>query len=130
MPLTFRVDEENRLVFAVASGTLTIDDLYRYQMDMWTSIELREYNELIDLTSVDAFVPPTADHIRDFSDFATSMEVNSSPSKLAIVAEGDFEFGLARMFQVFRETHPQSKKEVAVFRSVPEAMKYLKTKAS
>jgi hypothetical protein len=126
VPITIEIDNENCVVVATASGRLTMDELYKYQVDMWTAKEYREYNELFDLTRVEAFVPPTSENIKDFSDFAATMEVDSVHSKLAIVAEGDFEFGLARMFQVFRETHPQSRKEVAVFRTVPEAMKFLK----
>ncbi len=127
MAITIKIDGKNRLVIATVSGKLTMDELYRYQVDTWSNKNLREYSELIDLTGVEAFIQPTSDSIKDFSDFAAAMETGGVPSKLAIVAKGDFEFGLARMFQVYRETHPQSKKEVAVFRNVPEAMKYLKT---
>ncbi len=129
MPISYRIDDNKRLIFVVASGKLTMNDLYNYQMETWASEQVREYDELVDLTAVDSILPATSEHIREFSDFATSMETGSIHSRLAIVAKGDFEFGLARMFQVFRESHPQSRKEVAVFRSVPDAMKFLRNDA-
>ncbi len=130
VPITIEIDRKNHLVIATAAGTLTMEELFRYQVDSWTGKELREFNELVDLTGVTGFAPPTSESIKDFSDFAAAMEADSVQTKLAIVAEGDFEFGLARMFQVFRETHPLSKKEVAVFRSRPEAMRFLKAKVA
>lgn len=125
MPLTFEVDKKNRLVIARATGTLTLEDLFRYQFEAWSRKELREYDELVDLTKAQEFTPASADRIKDLSNLAAAMESNGIATKLAIVAKGDFDFGLARMFQVFRELHPQSKKQVAVFRSADEALTFL-----
>lgn len=128
IPIAYKVDSENRLVIATSSGALTMEKLYRYQLEAWSHKEIRSFNELVYLTNVQGLTPPTADRIRGLSDLAATMEANVSPSKLAIVAKGDFDFGLARMFQVFRELHPKSKKDVAVFRSANEALAFLGVK--
>ncbi len=125
MPLTYRIDVKHRIVIATASGTLSIDDLFVYQQDAWLHEEVRGFNELVDMRSVDVVNPPSAAHLRSFSEFAASMDKSVGESKLAIVAKGDLDFGLARMFQTFRELNPTSKKKIQVFRLLSDALAYL-----
>jgi hypothetical protein len=49
------------------------------------------------------------------------------PSRLAIVANDLVSFGLARMYEVFRKLDTRSTKKVSVFRTVEEAIVWLKT---
>ncbi len=125
MSLTYRIDTGHRIVVATASGVLTIDDLFAYQRDAWHHEEIRGYNELVDMRNVDILNPPATPSLQRFSEFAASMDEFVGDSKLAIVAKGDLDFGLARMFQAFRELNPKSRKKVQVFRSLGDALAYL-----
>ncbi len=125
MPLAYRIDAKHRVVVATGSGVLTIDDLFAYQREAWLDRKVCGYNELVDMRDVDRIDPPSAAHLRDFSDFAASMDEAVGESKLAVVAKGDLDFGLARMFQSYRELNPNSKKRIQVFRSLRDALAYL-----
>lgn len=125
MPLSYKIDTEHRLVLANATGILTIDDIFAYQRDAWSRPELRGFNELVDMTGVESVNPPAADQLRAFSEFAATMDAMIGESNLAIIAKGDLDFGLARMFQAFREMNPDSKKIVSVFRSMNDALDFL-----
>ena len=125
MPLSYRIDTMQRIVVATASGTLTVDDLFGYQRDAWKHEEVRGFNELVDMRKVDLLTPPPATQLRSFAGFAASMDEAVGESRLAIVAKDDLDFGLARMFQTYRELNPGSKKQVQVFRSLKDALAYL-----
>lgn len=130
MPLSYKIDLQNRIVVATAFGILTIDDIFRYQKDVWPRKEVRGFNEIVDMRNVEQVSPPSTEHLREFSEFAASMDESVGQSKLAIVAKGDLDFGLARMFQALRELNPKSKKLVQVFRSLDDALKYLDIEVS
>ena len=125
MPLTYSIDSVHKIVVANAFGILSIDDIFGYQREVWLRPLVRGFNELVDMTNVEAVNPPTADQLRSFSEFAASMDDVVGQSKLAIVAQGDLDYGLARMFQSFREMNPNSKKVISVFRSLKDALEYL-----
>ncbi len=125
MPLTYRIDTEHHVVMATATGILSIDDLFEYQRDAWAQNEVRGFDELVDMRNVDLVNPPPTAHLRGFTEFAASMDESIGESRLAIVAKGDLDFGLARMFQAFRELNPKSKKIVQVFRSLSDALAFL-----
>jgi hypothetical protein len=61
----------------------------------------------------------------DLADLAATMDTLSPGGRFAIVAPGSLAFGLGRMYEAFRETHPRSTKQVAVFRSLSEAWAWL-----
>jgi hypothetical protein len=66
---------------------------------------------------------PSADRIRQLARLSAGMDA-AMTSKLAIVAPGDFEFGLGRMYEAFRELQSGTK-QVNVFRSLEEALAWL-----
>jgi len=68
--------------------------------------------------------------VREMAGMAAAMDAVGPPTRLAIVAESDLHFGLARMYQAFREANPKSTREVRAFRDYAEALRWLKEPAS
>lgn len=130
MAIDYRIDETSRIVFAVPRGTFTPEDLEAYQKGVWSRPELKAYHELVDMRQVERVEYGSAWKVREMAGLAASMDDSGAPTRLAIVAESDPHFGLARMYQTFREVHPKSTREVRVFRSYDEALRWVSGGAS
>jgi hypothetical protein len=79
----------------------------------------------MDMTNVEMHDPPSAEYLRQLAALSASMDLLSPKSKFAIVAPQLLAFGLGRMYEAYRDTEPLSTKEVAVFRTMPEALAFL-----
>ena len=126
MPIVFRVNHDARVVVAAAYGVLTDAEVFRYQQDVWSRADVAGFDELIDMTRVTRVELPSADRIRELAKLAAAMDSTASRSRFAIVASSDIAFGLGRMFQTHRHLEPLSTKEVGVFRSMKEALAFLR----
>ena len=126
MTIIYRVDHDARVVIAVGRGTLADADVFGYQQEVWSRADVAGYDELIDVTRVTQIALPNAGRVRDLAGLAAGMDDQASHSRLAIVASTDIAFGLGRMFQLHRELESQSTKEVGVFRTMAEALAFLR----
>jgi len=126
MPIAYRVDNDIRLVIAVGQGILTDDDVFGYQCDVWSRADVAGYDELIDMSRVARIALPSAGRVRDLAKLAATMDDAGSQTRLAIVAVADVAFGLGRMFQSYRELDPRSTKQLGVFRTMEEALAFLR----
>jgi hypothetical protein len=125
MGIEYRIDDERRIVLAEAHGTLTPQDVYAYQREVWSRADLAGYDELFDMTNAQRLVPPPKESVRDLADLAANMDCTGIASKFAIVAPSDLAFGIARMYESYCECDPRSTKKVAVFRSLAPALQWL-----
>jgi hypothetical protein len=125
MPIEHRIDRERRLVIATGRGTLTHDELMGYQRTVWSSPEVAGFNELADMRAVQHFGPASPEQMLELARFAAHMDAGATATKFAIVASHDVAYGLGRMFQAFRGLESQSRKQVAVFRTMEEALRWL-----
>ena len=125
MPITYRIDHERRIVIARGYGTLTDDEIFSYQSEAWSGKDVIGYNELADLTLVLKIESPSAQRVQALASIAAHMDPKSLPSRLAVVAPGDLAYGLARMFQSYRELENSSTKDVQVFRVFSDALAFL-----
>lgn len=125
MPIDYRVEHERRLVLAEGRGAVTADDIFAYQREVWSRADVNGYDELVDMTGVDAIVEPSSDGMRRLAELSAQMDPPSSGTKFAIVARQDLAFGLGRMYEAYRALNQRSTKEVAVFRSREEALRWL-----
>jgi hypothetical protein len=53
MPLEHRIDHRLRLVLARAIGTLTDDEIFAYQREVWSRPDVAGYDELVDMSDVE-----------------------------------------------------------------------------
>ena len=125
MPIEFTIDHARRLVTAKARGTLTGQDVFGYQRDVWSRADVQGFNELLDMREVEQIDLPSVDNMRALAELSASMDAPRTSSKFAIVATSDEAFGLSRMYETYRHLEGKSTKRVAVFRSLPEAYAYL-----
>ena len=125
MPLEHRIDHRLRLVLTRAVGTLTDDEVFAYQHDVWSRPEVAGYDELIDMSAVEHVAVPSPDRIVRLASVSAGMDVGMPPTRLAIIAPRDFEFGLGRMYGAHREMDSRNTKRVGVFRSRAEAQAWL-----
>jgi hypothetical protein len=127
MAVEHAVDHEARLVTATLRGALRLEDLLKYQLEVWSRPEFAGYDELVDMNGVTEVEADTTDNVMQLAAVSSSMDAVTGPSRLAIVAEHDYHFGLGRMYQVFREDSPGSTRAIGVFRTREEALRWLRS---
>jgi hypothetical protein len=128
MPIVHRIDHEHKVVLVRAYGLLTDEEVFGFQRSVWSSPDLAGYNELGEMTHVTDIAIPSMHRVHDLAMTAAEMDPVDATSKFAIVAPEDFEFGLGRMFQAYREMEKGSRKTVGVFRTLREAFAWLQIK--
>jgi hypothetical protein len=127
MPIEYEIDHARRLVIARGKGVFTDVDAFGYQRDVWSRPDVVGYDELVDMSAVEAIsIPlPAGPRIQRLASTAAGQDPSALASKFAIVAPDSLAFGLGRQFQTYREMDARSTKEVAVFRTLPEALAFL-----
>lgn len=125
MPIFFEVDHERRVVFAEASGRLSDVDVFGYQNEVWSRTDVTGYHELMDMSAVESIEPPSPARVRELAELAARMDTSTAPTRFGIVAPSTLAFGLAKMFQAQRDLQKDNQKEVGVFRTRPEALRFL-----
>ena len=125
MPIDFRIDSDRRVVFAAGRGTVTPEEVFDYQRQVWSRADVAGYNELFDMSAAERIIPPSRGSVRDLASSAALMDPPDFMSKFAIVAPQDLAFGIGRMFESYRELDERSTKQVAVFRSMQPALAWL-----
>jgi hypothetical protein len=125
MPIDYRVDHDRRQVLAEGHGTLTADEIFGYQREVWSRPDVAGYDELVDMTRVQEITEPSAQHMRALAHLSAGMDPPGHGGRFAIVAPRDLVFGLGRMYETFREMTPGSTKQVSVFRDRAAALGWL-----
>ncbi len=125
MPIEYTIDHERRLVLAKATGVFTDEDVFGYQKEVWSRPDVDGYSELVDMSEVDSIDLPSVDRIQELARLSAGMDTRSSASRFAIVAPTEIAFGLGRMYEAYRSLDDRSTKEVSVFRSREEALRFL-----
>jgi hypothetical protein len=125
VPIEYRIVHQRRLVLAKGHGTLTDQDVFGYQRDVWSLPEVGGYDELVDMTQVEDIALPSTERVRALASFSADMDVPSKTSRFAIVAPTEFAFGLGRLYEILGSHDDRRTKEVRVFRSLDEAKAFL-----
>jgi hypothetical protein len=125
MPIRYQIDDEHRIVLTTGHGLLTDQEVFEYKQSVWSHANVSGYDELLDMTEVERIDIPSAERLRELARLSAAMDV-PIPSRVAIVANDLVTTGIARMYEVFRRLDPRSTRDVSVFRSVEEAVFWLK----
>jgi hypothetical protein len=126
MPIEFRIDHYRKLVMARGHGVFTHEEIMGYQREAWSRPDVVGYDELVDMTDVTRIDATSVDGVRQIAATAAAMDDPDVHSRLAIVAPQDIAYGLGRMYEVYRGLNTQSTKEVSVFRTMAEALAWLR----
>src|SRR5690242_12840500 len=126
MPIVYRIDHEARVVLAAGHGVFTTEDAFGYQKTVWSRPDVQGYDELIDMSAVTEIPTASGDRIKKLATLAARMDSPTTTSRFAVVASADIAYGLGRMFQAYRGHHAKSTKEVGIFRTMEEALAFLR----
>jgi hypothetical protein len=125
MPFTYKVLPDKRLVLTRGHGTITDEEIFGYQLEVWSRPDVQGFDELVDMTDVEHIALPSPERVRDLAVLGAKMDSPGGSSRFAIVAPQDFAFALGRMYGAHREMSAKSTKQVEVFRTREEALQYL-----
>lgn len=124
MPITITVDEETGIAVGTGSGELNLSEMKAAARDLWNTRGFGGKCVLWDMRHSRFNASP--EEVRELAEFARTGSRLEPGARMAFVASGDLEFGLIRMFEVFRE---DERTETNVFRDVEEAWSWLRAAA-
>ena len=119
MSISSEIIKSRKLVITRVEGTLTLEELILKQGEILFDPEFDpDFDHLFDMSGVSEVEDISTTELRKVS----SVRVFSDLSRRAVVAPGDFEFGLSRMYEVFSRS---TEENFSVFRTLDEAMEWL-----
>jgi hypothetical protein len=119
MPLFSKIEKARKLVISTGSGVLTMADALAYQDKLQQDPEFDpSFSQLLDFTHVTKVELETEDIRR-----LAQRSLFSTDSRRAILVSSDVAYGLARMFEVLRES--LGEKGIQVFRNLDEALDWV-----
>jgi hypothetical protein len=115
----YEIDKERRLITSTASGIITLEEVWAHQEKLDKDPDFDpSFAQLLDVTQVTKLKLSSEDVRR----VAESNTFSTNP-RLAIVATSSLVYGMARMFQIFREMKGEEK--TRVFRDRDEAVAWV-----
>jgi hypothetical protein len=122
MPATYEIDKERRLVISSATGPFLMADGLGHQERLRKDPDFDPtYSQLMDFTAVTEF-KIGVDEVQALA----QRGLFSAASRRAIVVPNDLGYGLARMFEMFRENAGEF--GIRVFRDRAEAVEWVLSK--
>jgi hypothetical protein len=122
MPVFYKIDKERKLVISTGSGVFTMADALAHQEKLRKDPDFDpSFSQLLDFTHVTKLELDAKDVRRLAQTF-----VFSDDSRRAILVSGDVAFGLARMFEMLRDTFGE--KGIRVFRNLDDALDWVLAK--
>ena len=122
MPISYRIDLQQRIVYTTANGVLTDGELLAHKHRLVRDPDFEAgMVELSDVRGVDRLAV-TPEGVRRFVEQDRVDAGRLGNYKLAIVASHDVAFGMARMYATLTEKEAST---VAVFRDMEEAKAWL-----
>jgi hypothetical protein len=119
MPIFNKIDKERRLVFSTACEVFTMADGLAYQQQLLSDPDFDPaFSQLFDCTHVTQF-DIGMDDVRTLA----QKTIFSNQSRRAFVVKGDLAYGLARMFEILRES--LGEQGIAVFRELDDALEWV-----
>ena len=119
MPAFYKIDRENRLVMSTASGIFTLADILAHDEKLRVDPDFDpSFSQLFDASHITK-LEITSEHIRRLAQDS----LFSPNSRRALLVSNDAAFGLARMFEILRESAGDT--GIEVFRSLDEALEWV-----
>lgn len=120
MPLSFVIDKQRRLVISTASGIVTYSEVATHQVGLKNHPDFDPtFDQLIDGTGITK-IAVTVEEIRTVA----RQRLFGAESRQAFATSSDFAYGMARMFEIYREASG-SGRPVRVFNSLQAAHEWL-----
>jgi len=120
MPLTCVIDKQRRLVTSTATGTLSYSDIAAHQDRLKNDPDFNPgFDQLFDGTRVTQ-IALTVEEIQSVA----RQRVFAAGSRQAFATSSEFAYGMARMFEICRETAGTGRL-MRVFNSLEAAQEWL-----
>ncbi|MGB2672796.1 MAG: hypothetical protein WA621_20270 [Candidatus Acidiferrum sp.] len=122
MPAFYKIDKERRLVLSSGTGVFNKEAAQAHQERLLADPEFDpSYSQLMDFTHVTQ-IDLTAADIQQLA----LRNIFSPESRRAFLVTNDLAFGLARMFEILRES--AGERGIGVFRNLEEALDWVLAK--
>ena len=121
MSAFYKIEKERRLVMTSGSGVLTREDILGHQERLLNDPDFDPtFSQLIDFTQLTNTDITPAD-----VQTAALRNIFSPSSRRALLVKNDFQYGLARMFEIHRDLAGET--GIRVFRVLDEALDWVLT---
>ena len=128
MPAVHTIDHDRKLIMTTWEGEPSTGDLANafkeYQEKIKAESECIHYDELVDFSSIEG-IKLNSSGLRMLADIAAKSDKTGVVTKLAIVVKPGLTFGLARMYEIYRNLNPRKSKEIKIFQETSSASKWL-----
>ena len=119
MPVRYTIDKERRLILSTMSGVLTAEDIWGHQKALAKDPDFDgSLSQISDFTQVTK-MELTEQDVQKFAEAS----VFDHDARRAIIVKDRFSFGLARMFEVLRES--KGEEGLRIFRNLDEALDWV-----
>jgi hypothetical protein len=119
MPFFMRIEKERRLVMSTAYGVFNLADALEHQRQLESDPDFDpSFSQLADFRQITK-LELAADEVR----LLAQKTIFSLQSRRAFVVKGDLAFGLARLFEILRET--MGEQGIGVFRNLDDALEWV-----
>mgnify|MGYP007056043784 CR=1 FL=1 len=119
MTIVSEIDSSRRLIVTRVWGRMDLSELQERQALLPDQSGFDStYDHLFDMSGVTAVEDLGTSALKRLA----SVRIFSESSRRAVVASGDLEYGMARMYEVFSGS---TEKNYAVFRTIDEALEWL-----
>jgi hypothetical protein len=128
MPIRIRVDPARRVSYTTATGVITDADLREVCASMLANPDYDpSADHLFDGNGIERLevTPATVQEAAQLFASADHRISTGACPRVAIVAPADATFGVARMYEAYREMQPSSPKRYLVCRTMEEARRWL-----
>jgi len=88
-------------------------DVFDYQKNVWSRADTVGFDELIDMEAAQSIAVPSPDRVRQLAELACQMDNPPSGGRFAVVAPQDEAYGLARMYETWRNMRAQVRRPSA-----------------
>jgi hypothetical protein len=122
MPFDIRIEPGTRIAIAACSGDLGFDDAKEGAAALWAHPGWGGAAVVWDFRA--ARLEMSTPQIKEIARFILEGQPSTPPARVAFVTERDHDFGLLRMFDVYRE---HASTLVRVFRDLDEAVPWARS---
>jgi hypothetical protein len=122
MATSIRIEQETGVAIATCSGALGPDEARQFAAALWKLPGWGGRSALWDFR--DAVFDFSSASVRRIAQFVLANQPTPPPARIAFVTQRDVDFGMARMFEVFREDAGTA---FRVFRDYDEALDWARS---
>ena len=130
MPATHYIDDSSKLIITTWEGEAAdiklIEALITYQKNIQSRPDYSHYNEVVNFNKASCY-SLTLEGIKNIAKLASKNDQNKIKRKLALIVNSNVAYGLARMYESYRNLTRSANKEIRAFKEENEAFKWLQS---